>query len=132
MKIIISESIINAKSFFDKYRSLIQSNKIYSQKEMAMQGGTYSLQRAILMTVPMDKIDGLDPSPSTWLDDKGFEHEFKKGGKIKKPIELEYDSDEDIFYMQNGNHRYKQAKINGDKYILSFVQLPNSFYSLLK
>lgn len=99
---------------------------------MALQGGTYSLSRAILMNVPMDKIDGLDPSPSTWLDDKGFEREYKKGGKIKKPIELEYDSDEDVFYMQNGNHRYKQAKINGDTYILSFVQLPNNFYSLLK
>jgi hypothetical protein len=45
------------------------------------------------MMLPVDIIDGLDPTPSTWLDDDGQEHKFKKGGKIAQnaPIEVKFE-----------------------------------------
>jgi hypothetical protein len=96
---------------------------------------TYSLSFGYLTKVPLDLVKGLDPTPETWQDDEGNGRDFEKGNPIPedKPIELiwdfvgddENDPQDYEFYMQNGNHRYNQAKINGDSHILALVQPKN-------
>lgn len=95
--------------------------RVLSQKEMVQLGGNYHLSKGVLMWIPVNMIDGLDPEPSTWQDDEGI-HNFIKGQKIIKPIEVIYNSDNNVFYLQDGNHRVKQAKLNGDLYIKAFVE----------
>jgi hypothetical protein len=122
---LISESAYNELKEAIKAKRL--SGKM-SQSLMSQRYPTfnYHLQYGYLMNVPLKKIDGLDPSPETWLDDNDEEREFKKGNEIgNKPIELYWDSDTDTFMMYDGNHRYKQAKINGDTHILALVQPDN-------
>ena len=96
--------------------------EIYSQADMIRMGGTGQLSKAFKRFIPIDKITGLDPEPKDWTDDFGNVRQFEKGEKIKIPIEVIYDSYDDLYYLQNGNHRIKQAKINGDKYIEAFIQ----------
>lgn len=93
-----------------------------SQDEMIRLGATGSLSSAYERYIPIDKIEGLDPSPADWTDEEGNVKPFKKGQKINSSIEVIYDSFDDVYYLQNGNHRIKQAKINGDKYIRAFIQ----------
>lgn len=94
---------------------------LLSHQDMLKLGATGSLSRAFERYIPLDKIEGLDPEPSTWGDG----YEFKKGEEIKSSIEVIYDKDRDVYYLQNGNHRIKQAKVNGDKYIRAFIQPDN-------
>lgn len=96
--------------------------RILSQTEMVKMGGNYHLQHGMLMNIPVDMIDGLDPEPSMWSDDDGEYHDFTKGQKISKPIEVVWDADQNAFLLQDGNHRVKQAKLNGDAFIKAFVQ----------
>lgn len=98
------------------------SHKIYSQAEMVAMGGNYHLHHGILAMIPVAKVDGLDPEPADWHDDEGTTRNFRKGGKIEKPIEVWYDELNDKFMLYDGNHRMKQAKTNGDVYIKAFVQ----------
>lgn len=112
-------------------------SRYMSQAEMAKKypDFTYSLRAGYLTEVPLNLIKGLDPSPSTWYDDDGEVRDFEKGTNIpkNKPIELIWDfagKDENdpkdyVFYMQNGNHRYTQAKINGQSHILALVEPKN-------
>jgi 8-oxo-dGTP pyrophosphatase MutT (NUDIX family) len=94
---------------------------ILSHQEMLKMGATGALSRAFERYILLDKIEGLDPEPSTWGDG----YEFKKGEEIKSSIEVIYDKDRDIYFLQNGNHRIKQARVNGDKYIRAFIQPDN-------
>lgn len=103
------------------------SNKIgeylYDKSEMLAQGSDGYLSHAILLWIPIDKITGLDPEPRTWVDDDGREREFKRGRKITKPIEVMCQKDNDTFILYAGNHRLKQAKLNGQDRILAFVEV---------
>lgn len=107
MKVIVSESVLGQK---------------LSQKQMAdmSKSFTYSLSHGYLKMIPISKIVGLDPEPASWVDGEGNEREFKKGTLITEPIEVIFDGGQ--YYLQNGNHRIKQAKVNGDKFIKAFVQ----------
>jgi len=98
------------------------SQKIYTQAEMVKMGGNYHLHHGILAMIPVEKVDGLDPEPADWHDDEGTTRNFRPGQKIDKPIEVSYDELNDKFMLWDGNHRMKQAKTNGDKYIKAFVQ----------
>lgn len=95
---------------------------LLTHNEMINLGATGSLSNAYERYIPIDKIVGEDPTPSDWTDDSGKVNKFEKGGKIKSSIEVIYDLDDDLYYLQNGNHRLHQAKVNGDKYIRAFVQ----------
>lgn len=92
-------------------------------------GGKYHVQHGILMNIPVEKIDGLDPEPGSWSDDDGNYNDFKPGQKITKPIEVKYNPDLDIYILWDGNHRVTQAKVNGDKFIKAFVQSDKIQYS---
>lgn len=99
---------------------------------MADMGATYQLSHGLLMNIPISKITGLDPEPKMWVDDDGKNRTFEKGQTIKTPIEVKYDPDLNLYELYNGNHRLKQAKINGDTHIIAFVEFPNkSYYSSL-
>jgi len=138
------KGILESKLF--KFSSILESTvnsniKIVSgqmsQQEMARKfpDFTYALRYGFLTYVPIDLIRGLDPSPSNWYDDEGEVRDFEKGEKIpdNKPIEVIWDFMGDNsndpndyeFYMQNGNHRIKQAKLNGDSHILALVEPKN-------
>ena len=85
-------------------------------------GATGSLSSAYDTYIPVDKIEGLDPEPADWTDDAGNVRSYERGEIIKTPIEVIYNARNNIYYLQNGNHRVKQAKLNGDMYIRAFVQ----------
>lgn len=95
---------------------------LLSQDQMIKMGATGALSKGYERYIPIDKIVGEDPSPKDWTDDTGEVNPFEKGGKINSSMEVIYDSGDDIYYLQNGNHRLKQAKINGDYYIRAFIE----------
>jgi len=107
----------------------ILSLKIYTQPEMVSMGANYHLHHGMLMMIPIEKIDGLDPEPGGWTNDDGEYQDFEPGQKIKKPIETIYDEYHDKFILYDGNHRVLQAKTNGDKYIRGFVQAERGQYA---
>jgi len=92
----------------------VGERKIYSKEEMLKMGADGHLSRATLHKIPMSKIEGREPTPEP--DD------YKPGREITQPIEVEYDSGIDKYILYSGNHRVRQAEINGQKYILAFVQ----------
>jgi hypothetical protein len=110
----------------------IISKKIYTQSEMIPLGANYHLQHGMLMMIPVDKVDGLDPTPGGYYDDIGDYVDFKPGKKIEKPIEVVYDLEIDLYMLYDGNHRVTQAKMNGDKYIKAFVQADKNTYNKWK
>lgn len=93
-----------------------------TQQQMVQMGGTGQLTSAYMRYIPVHKITGLDPEPKDWVNDQGEVQSYVKGGQFDKPIEVAYNKDEDQYYLFDGNHRVKQAKINDDYYILAFVQ----------
>ena len=125
MRIIIKESILieNAKILGIKM----------SQSQMAQKypSFTYSLNWGVPMRLPVDSIEGLDPTPGSWVDDDGNDREFVKGQPIapNAPIEVRWEFEGEnpnnrkdySFYMQNGNHRIPQAILNGDSHIFAIV-----------
>ena len=92
-----------------------------SQDDMSKKGGTYALSHAYERYIPIDKIEGLDPEPADWSDDNGI-HNYEPNDNELEPIEVKYDKSNDVYYLQNGNHRIKQAKINNNKYVLAFIE----------
>ena len=97
-----------------KLKSLI-TEKVYSKKEMIEMGASGALSRAILMKIPLDKIDGREPIPEP--------NSYIKGRQISVPIEVEYDRLNDKYMLYSGNHRVRQAEINGDETILAFIEI---------
>jgi hypothetical protein len=95
---------------------------LLTKQQMIGLGATGALDKAFERYIPIQKIHGLDPTPSDWTDDEGNVRKYKKGEPITKSIEVVYDVNNDIYLLQNGNHRIKQAKLNGDKYIRAFIQ----------
>lgn len=101
-------------------KPIVINRKILTQPEMGsiFPSFNYNLQHGMLMKIPIDQIDGLDPEPADWGDGE----EFVAGKEIDKPIEVWYEENQDKFILYDGNHRIKQAKLNNDKYILALVQ----------
>jgi len=93
-----------------------------TKEQMINLGASGMLSSGYLRYIPIHKITGSDPAPKDWTDDKGNIKQYKKGEKINLPIEVTYNKEDDLYYLQNGNHRVKQGKINNDYYILAFVQ----------
>jgi hypothetical protein len=91
-------------------------------KEQLIKNGSNSLDKAYERYIPINKIEGLDPEPADWTDKAGNVFQYKEGQEIDSPIEVIYDSSDDIYYLQNGNHRLKQANINNQKHILAYIQ----------
>lgn len=121
----LTESLENLRTI----KQYLVGRRKLSQSDMAKISPhfTYSLSHGILMQIPLDKIVGLDPEPSSWVDNEGNTRKYIKNEKILEPIEVKYDEDENQFDLMNGNHRIKQAKINGQTSILAFVELPRPF-----
>jgi hypothetical protein len=101
--------------------SIIHSG-LLTQPEMIRLGATGSLNKAFERYIPVDKIVGEDPQSADWTDDNGNVNQYTPGTKINSSIEVIYNLNDDVYYLQNGNHRLKQAKINNDKYIRAFIQ----------
>lgn len=90
---------------------------LISKAEMIKRGADGHLSFAKERFIPIDKIDGLEPTPAA-SDDEGY----RKGRPITQPIEVMYDRDTDSYMLYGGNHRVTQARINGQSHILAFVQ----------
>jgi len=97
-----------------KLKEILNKPRIYSKSEMIKMGADGYLSRAILTKIPISKIDGREPIPEP--------NSYVPGKKITQPIEVEYDSTNDKYMLYSGNHRVRQAEINGDKNIIAFVQ----------
>lgn len=95
---------------------------LLTRDQMVKLGATGTLDKAFERYIPTDKVVGEDPSPADWTDDDGNVRKYVKGDPINSSIEVVYDSDTDVYYLQNGNHRLKQAILNNDKYIRAFIQ----------
>ncbi len=93
--------------------------KIYSKQEMINMGADGYFPHAILINIPINKITGKEPVPADYVDENGNTQQFKPGKNITTPIEVEYINGEFILY--SGNHRLKQAEINGQNTIKAFV-----------
>lgn len=116
-----------------KLKPLIVDMRVLTQKEMVSMGGNYHLRTGMLLKVPVKMVDGLDPTPAGYYNEKGEYKSFRKGKKITIPIEVIYDSGMDVFSLQDGNHRITQAIKNGDDYILAFAEAENKeMYNLWK
>jgi len=94
---------------------------LYTKSDMIRMGADGYLSEAMLVYIPLSKITGRDPVPRTFVDESGEEREFKKGRKITAPIEVLTD-DLESFALYAGNHRVRQAEVNGQEYILAFVE----------
>ena len=95
---------------------------LLTKDQMIKLGASGSLTKGFERYIPVNKIVGEDDEPKDWTDSSGNVNPFEVGGKITSSIEVIYDSGDDSYYLQNGNHRLKQAKMNGDEYIRAFVQ----------
>lgn len=95
---------------------------LLTKDQMLKLGASGLLDKAFERYIPLEKIVGLDNEPVDWVDDEGKVNRYNKTNEIKKSIEVIYDSNDDLYHLQNGNHRIKQAKINGDKYIRAYIQ----------
>ena len=92
-------------------------------------GGNYHLSHGMLMMIPINKIDGLDPTPGGYYDDDGEYIDFTPDKEITKAIEVVYDEGQDLYTLYDGNHRVTQAKMNGDKHIKAFVEADKHMYN---
>jgi RNA:NAD 2'-phosphotransferase (TPT1/KptA family)/8-oxo-dGTP pyrophosphatase MutT (NUDIX family) len=94
----------------------LQFNRTYNRYEMLAAGADGYLTRAVVMRIPVAEIVGREPIPAM---DGGY----KKGTPITQPVEVEYDPEQG-YILYSGNHRVRQAEINGDTTILAFVEKP--------
>lgn len=108
-----------------KLHPTIVDMRVLTQKEMVSMEGNYHLRHGMLFQVPVKMVDGLDPTPAGYYNEKGEYKAFRKGKKITIPIEVIYDSGMDVFSLQDGNHRITQAIKNQDDYILAFAEAEN-------
>lgn len=95
---------------------------LLTRSQMVKLGATGALNKAFERYIPTDQVVGEDPSPADWTDDNGNVKKYVAGDSINSSIEVIYDADTDVYYLQNGNHRLKQAILNNDKYIRAFIQ----------
>jgi hypothetical protein len=108
---------------------LRREKKLYSKQEMINAGADGYFSEAILLDIPVEKIIGREPIPASYVDEDGTERQFLDKRKIFVPIEVEYDDGQFVLY--GGNHRLRQAEINGDKYIKAFVYCHDKNYKKL-
>ena len=89
----------------------------YTKQQMIDAGADGHLSRAIRADIPIEKIDGREPTPA-------MEGGYKKGTPITQPIEVQYDKANDKYMLYAGNHRVTQAEVNGQGTIPAFVENP--------
>lgn len=97
----------------------IKNQGLLSRNSMVNRGASGHLATAYERFIPLDKLDGLEPRPSNNESDDG---EYHAGRRIEVPIEAQYDSATDKYMLFAGNHRVAQARANGQKYIIGFVE----------
>lgn len=119
-KVLIGSSF-NLKKYSNKNK--LEEGRIYNKKEMINLGADGSLSHAIFLNIPIKDIIGREPIPSSYVDENGIERQFIGKKEIIVPIEVEYNDGK--FELYGGNHRLRQAEINGDKYIKAFVYCHN-------
>lgn len=86
----------------------------FTHQQMLAAGADGHLQRARVMDIPLSKVDGREPVPA-------MEGGYKKGRAITQPIEVTHQPDNDVYMLYAGNHRVRQAEVNGQSHIRAFV-----------
>jgi hypothetical protein len=104
--------MISFRQFFEN-----RTRPFLTQQEMLRRGADGYLTKAREMDIPLAKIDGREPVPA-------MEDGYKPGTPITQPIEVEYNPTNDTYILYSGNHRVRQAEINGQTTIKAFVQFP--------
>lgn len=93
--------------------------KALSKDEMIARGADGHLAKAYERYIPIDKLTGLEPVPANNDSDDGT---YKPGRQIEQPIEVTFNVESGEYVVYGGNHRIAQAKANGQKHILAFVE----------
>jgi hypothetical protein len=104
---------------FTSNQRMNESVKKYSKQQMIALGADGSLSFGYLLDVPINKLTGLEPSPS---NNESPDGKYHPGTIIKVPIEVKYDKENDSYVVYGGNHRIAQAKANGQTTIKAFVE----------
>lgn len=105
--------------------------QMYNNQEMVAMGAAGHFPHAMFMFVPLNKISGTEPNIVDYVDTDGSTKQFAPGNKITAPVELEFS--DGVYTLYNGNHRLKQAQINGDQSIPAFVHAASKqAYIMLK
>jgi hypothetical protein len=86
-----------------------------TKSQMIAQGADGYLSEAVLLDIPVSKVEGREPTP----DMEGGYEQFRE---ITQPIEVAYDAGSGTFTLYSGNHRITQAEANGQKTIKAFVE----------
>lgn len=86
-----------------------------TKAQMIERGADGFLSSAVQLDIPVSKIDGREPVPE-------MEGGYQPGTPITQPIEVAYDPDSDTYILYSGNHRVRQAEINGQATIPAFVE----------
>lgn len=94
------------------------------QAEMLRRGADGHLSRAVERDIPLDKIDGLEPTPA-------MAGGYRKGTPITQPIEVQYQAGTGSYMLYAGNHRVTQARVNGQSTIKAFVEPEDGDFSSL-
>ncbi len=92
--------------------------------EMINRGADGAFSNAVLINIPLSMITGREPIPADYVDEGGEVKQFERGGKIKVPIEVEWNGESFVLY--GGNHRLRQAEVNGQDSIWAFVYSEDS------
>ena len=98
-----------------KVRGATPKPQIYSKVDMIKAGADGYLNQAIKTEVPLSDIEGREPIPA-------MEGGYKKDTPITQPVELAYNDDNGKYTLYSGNHRVRQAEINGQDTIPAFVE----------
>lgn len=89
--------------------------RVLSHEQLLARGADGHLGRAVEMDVPLHKIDGREPVPA-------MEGGYKKGRQITQPVEVMHQAHTDSYMLYAGNHRVRQAEVNGQSHIRAFVE----------
>jgi hypothetical protein len=95
-------------------RASLRSRRV-TKAQMLERGADGYLTSAVKLDIPVSKIDGREPVPE-------MEGGYQPGTPITQPIEVEYNPDTDTYILYSGNHRVRQAEINGQATIPAFVE----------
>jgi hypothetical protein len=92
---------------------------VLSKEQMIDRGAGGSLSHAIEVDIPLSKIEGREPTPAG---------DYRPGTPVNQPIEVTYDKHSDTFTLYAGNHRVRQAEVNGQSTVKAFVETEKADY----
>lgn len=99
---------------YSKAQFMPRERKLTKQ-QMLDEGADGYLNSGYRMSIPISQITGREPVPE-------MEGGYKKGTPVTQPVEVEHNPDDGTYTLYSGNHRVRQAEINGETHVPAFVE----------